>query len=186
MKKEEKLKKLLADDQYKAELTSKFLRDQGLFDFKFTINQEPENYVRERYTGRGHRFYNAKEKIMKQMNKDIAEMIPETYKKYFKKMFEDETDYYVKIFVDFYVKIPKADSVETTVLKEMGLIKPAISPDLDNFIKLLADVMHEVIYKDDKRIVGINATKRYSLSPRTEVSVEVYIPNLSETNLFKK
>jgi Holliday junction resolvase RusA-like endonuclease len=180
MKKEEKLKKLLADEHYKAKLMSNFKENQGLFDFKITLNREPENYVRERYTGRGHRFYNAKEKIMKEIHKEIDDLVPKLYKKYLNKLMKEEIEYYVIINVVFYVKIPKADSVETTILKETGQIRPAIAPDLDNYIKLLADVMHNTIYTDDKRLVGINSEKLYSLKPRTEIGFIILIPNVDK------
>jgi Holliday junction resolvase RusA-like endonuclease len=185
MKKEEKLKKLLADDQYKAKLISEFKQSQGLFDFKITLNREPENYVRERYTGRGHRFYNAKEKVMKEIHKEIDDLIPDLYKKYLNKLMKEDIEYYVIINVEFYVKIPKADSVETTILKETHQIRPAIAPDLDNYIKLLADVMHDTIYKDDKRLVGIDSRKFYSLNPRTEIAFTILIPNV-DTEFYNK
>jgi Holliday junction resolvase RusA-like endonuclease len=180
MKKEEKLKKLLADEHYKAELMSKFKRSQGLFDFKIVLKREPENYVRERYTGRGRRFYNAKEKIMKEIHAEIAAMVPDLYKKYVEKLIKDEIEYYVRIRVDFFVKIPKADSVETTILKETRQIRPAIAPDLDNYIKLLADVLHGIAYDDDKRVVTIDSDKYYSLEPRTELLIEFLIPDVDE------
>jgi Holliday junction resolvase RusA-like endonuclease len=181
MKKEEKLKKLLADENHKNNLIGKFKENQGLFDFKITLNREPENYVRERYTGRGHRFYNAKEKVMKEIHKEIDALIPKKAKEYLDKLMKEEIEYYVIIDVDFFVKIPKADSVETTILKETGQIRPAIAPDLDNYIKLLADVMHNTIYLDDKRLVGINAGKYYSLTPRTEINFTILIPDVDTT-----
>jgi Holliday junction resolvase RusA-like endonuclease len=185
MKKEEKLKKLLADKNYTGNLIGKFKESQGIFDFKIILNREPENYVRERYTGRGHRFYNAKEKVMKEIHKEIDELIPKQYKKYLDKLMKEEIEYYTLIDVVFYVKIPKADSVETTILKETGQIRPAIAPDLDNYIKLLADVMHNTIYTDDKRLVGIDSKKLYSLNPRTEITFTILIPNV-DTEFFKK
>jgi len=180
MKKEEKLKKLLADDHYKANLISKFKESQGLFDFKVVLNREPENYVRERYTGRGHRFYNAKEKVMKEIHAEIAAMVPELYKGYVDRLVKDEIEFYVRMRVEFYVKIPKGDSVETTILKETHQIRPAIAPDLDNYIKLLADVLHGIAYDDDKRLVTIDSEKYYSLKPRTEIYLQFLIPDVDE------
>lgn len=180
MKKEEKLKKLLADQHYKSGLIVKFKESQGIFDFRLTLNREPENYVRERYTGRGHRFYNAKEKVMKEIHAELEAMVPKQYKKYIDKLIKDETSYYVRINVDFFVKIPKGDSVETTVLKETMQIRPAIAPDLDNYIKLLADVLHGIAYDDDKRVVSIHSEKYYSLTPRTEIHLEFLVPDVDE------
>jgi Holliday junction resolvase RusA-like endonuclease len=44
-------------------------------------------------------------------------------------------------------------------------------PDLSNMIKFIEDVGNGIIYKDDSIVTKINAEKRYSLDPRTELTI---------------
>lgn len=46
-------------------------------------------------------------------------------------------------------------------------------PDIDNLVKLLGDALNGILWADDKLIVDIRATKRYSLQPRVSFIVEV-------------
>jgi Holliday junction resolvase RusA-like endonuclease len=175
MNKQEKLAKLIDDKEHLKALTAEYTKGRAqAIDFEVTLEEEPENYVRERYTGRGHRFYNAKQGIMSEMKAKLKTMVPPHLKNRLEKLFKSETAiYYVNIFVDFYVKIPKADSVDTTILKEKKVILPDQTPDLDNYIKLLVDVLHEVAYDDDKRVTHFTTSKFYSVRPRTELKVRI-------------
>jgi Holliday junction resolvase RusA-like endonuclease len=175
MNKQEKLAKLIDDRDHLKKIEAEFKAGKTrAIDFDITLTEEPENYVRERYTGRGHRFYNAKQGIMTEMKAKMKTMVPKDLKKRLEKLFKSETAiYYVHIFADFFVKIPKADSVDTTILKEKRVILPDQTPDLDNYIKLLVDVLHEVAYDDDKRVVHFTSNKYYSVKPRTELKVRI-------------
>lgn len=177
MNKQEKLAKLIDDRDHLKKIEAEFKAGKAqAIDFEITLFEEPENYVRERYTGRGHRFYNAKQGIMKDMKAKMKEMVPAFHRKRLEKLFKSETAiYYVHIFADFFVKIPKADSVDTTILKEKKVMLPDQTPDLDNYIKLLVDVLHEVAYDDDKRVVHFTSSKYYSVRPRTELKVRIDI-----------
>ena len=42
-----------------------------------------------------------------------------------------------------------------------GDILPTSKPDLDNVLKLFADAMNGVVYRDDKQITDVFVTKRY-------------------------
>lgn len=44
-------------------------------------------------------------------------------------------------------------------------------PDLDNYVKFYGDVMNEIAYLDDSRIVSIFTEKRYSKNPRVEITL---------------
>lgn len=44
-------------------------------------------------------------------------------------------------------------------------------PDLSNLIKFAEDAANGILFADDKQIVDITASKRYSLNPRTEIFV---------------
>lgn len=176
MTREEKLQKKLNDPAYIQSITENFEKQKEIMNIQFTHLGEPDNYVRERYTGRGHRFYNAKEKIMKNLKQELLQALPYNDKLELSQLFKNkDAIYYVYLDINFFVKIPKADSINTTILKEKGIILPGISPDLDNYLKLIIDVLHDVLYDDDKRVIQINSNKLYSIKPRTEISAKIEI-----------
>lgn len=45
-------------------------------------------------------------------------------------------------------------------------------PDLDNLIKMVADVANGILYKDDALIASISAKKVYDSNPRIEFSIQ--------------
>ena len=45
-------------------------------------------------------------------------------------------------------------------------------PDIDNLCKFFCDAANGIIFHDDKQIVDIRASKRYSMNPRTEIIVK--------------
>lgn len=46
-------------------------------------------------------------------------------------------------------------------------------PDYDNIAKIVCDALNQIAYKDDKQITDFSITKRYSLKPRVEVTIEL-------------
>ena len=46
-------------------------------------------------------------------------------------------------------------------------------PDLDNLIKFVLDALNGYYYNDDKQVYKIEAEKRYSEKPRTEIIIEI-------------
>ena len=177
MAENDKLNKKLNDSDYIETITAERMALKKDLSFELKSLKEPDNYVRERYTSRGKRFYNPKASIMETLKQEMKTQIPYEHKIYLEKLVRNkEAEYYVHLDFDFYVKIPKADSIKTTVLKEKKVIRPAISPDIDNFNKLIMDSLHDVLYDDDKRIVAANSNKYYSINPRTEIRVrfEIY------------
>jgi len=176
MTKEEKLASKFLDPEYIELIKTKYLASKREIKLDLTRLGQPENYVRERYTGRRNRFYNAKETIMKDMKKELLGMIELAKLQELQTLIQNkDTVYYVYIDMDFYLKTPEADSVDTKILKENKVIRPSIRPDLDNYIKLLIDTLHDVVFDDDKRVMEMNANKYYSMNPRTEMRVRIDI-----------
>ena len=176
MSKEEKFIKKIGDPEYIKIISDKYLSNKKEIFLNITRQGQPENYVRERYTGRGNRFYNAKEALMKEMKKEILGMIELTKMQELQTLIQNKNAiYYVYIDIDFYLKIPSGDSIETTILKEKNIIKPAIRPDIDNYLKLTVDVLHDIVYDDDKRLVEANSKKIYSINPRTEIRIRIEV-----------
>jgi Holliday junction resolvase RusA-like endonuclease len=176
MAREDRIKEKLNDPKFIEEATKKFLEGSRVIEINFTKHGQPENYVRERYTSRGNRFYNAKEALMRETAKELKQLVSPENRMILDKLVVDPTaEYYVEMEADFYIKIPNADSIEKTVLKERGIIKPATRPDLDNYDKYIIDTLHGVIYDDDKRVISIKTNKLYSINPRTELKIKIII-----------
>jgi len=176
LNKAEKIINKLDDMEYIEQITEKYLEHKREIGISLTKIGQPENYVRERYTGRGNRFYNSKENIMKNMRTEILGMLDITKLHELQTLINNkDAIYYVYITVNFFLGIPKVDSIETKILKEKKIILPCIRKDLDNYIKLIVDVLHDVAFDDDKRVVEINANKFYSMNPRTEMKIRIEI-----------
>lgn len=134
------------------------------------INKKPENYSRER-KGRGNHFYNPKSSEMNEFKNECRKKLSKEDILYLKEL--KDKPYNVSIDVKYFIPIPKNDSLKTSVLKELGQIKPSKKPDLDNYDKFLLDSLHDVFYDDDCCVVKINAEKLYSINPRTELTVKI-------------
>lgn len=144
------------------------------------FNTEPIAYARERFTkfgGAGHgRFYNPRASVIDAYNKAAKAMLSDEDRSFLDALIDDKTaDYQLEISGKFYVAIPKSAPEWKKKLMEDGSIRPCIRPDVDNFIKLILDAMHGVLYEDDKRVVSISSNKFYSESPRTELTVKVSV-----------
>ena len=96
-----------------------------------------------------------KDSFLESMNIDHIAKINE--------LINNHIEYYVYVSGKFYIPIPKADSIDTTAKKIAGIIRPTVKRgDVDNYIKLILDVLHDVVYDDDKNVIGITAEKYYS------------------------
>lgn len=67
--------------------------------------------------------------------------------------------------------VPKSWSKKKQAMAIKGEIRPTSKPDLDNYIKGILDAINTVIVKDDSRVVGINAIKRYQSSPGVDIVI---------------
>jgi len=67
--------------------------------------------------------------------------------------------------------IPKSTSKKKMELMEKGEIRPTVKPDLDNCVKIVADSLNGIAYKDDSQIVSVVADKFYSDTPRLEIKM---------------
>ena len=82
----------------------------------------------------------------------------------------------VAIAVDlkFYIKPPKAIS---RVKKNQNILKTetwrvVVKPDLDNLEKSVLDSVNGHAYEDDNQISDLHSRKRYSLTPRVEITIK--------------
>jgi Holliday junction resolvase RusA-like endonuclease len=57
-----------------------------------------------------------------------------------------------------------------------GKITPVSKPDADNYLKAVCDALNGVVFRDDAQIVSMTVHKRFSSSPRLEITVRTWIP----------
>lgn len=70
-----------------------------------------------------------------------------------------------------YYSIPKAVSKKKRKQMLDGEIRPTKKPDMDNVIKIIADSLNKIAYRDDTQIVDCQCRKFYSENPRVEVRI---------------
>ena len=171
--KEEKIKAFLEN---KAECIKKAQEFMTTFEERvitFTIEGKPENYVRER-AGRGNHFYNPKGTKMKEYKNNMLHQMSKEDYEWTRELIKDENaKYELSISMLFFLPTPKADSVDTTIKKEMGLLVPMSRPDVDNFVKFILDSLHDVVYDDDSKVTDVYGAKRYSMNPRTIIECKI-------------
>ena len=73
----------------------------------------------------------------------------------------------VSLEISFFFGLPKSISKKKRTTDRPHIIKP----DLSNLIKFVEDVGNGIIYRDDRQITSIRASKKYSLEPRVEWTV---------------
>ena len=61
-----------------------------------------------------------------------------------------------------------------------GIIRPTKKPDADNVLKVVADSLNHIAYKDDSQIVDAYVRKFYCEKPRIEVTIRPANSNKSE------
>lgn len=169
MSKEEKINEILKSKNSIEELKATYMTESKTF--KYTITKAPESYVRER-KGRNH-FYNPKEDKMKAIRKYLKDNMKASDFSYIQTLINEKRDYYIELTAVYYLPIQKSENIRNTVLKELGLIVPNKRPDLDNYDKFLLDTLHDVFYEDDAVVSIIHSSKKYSLNPRTELTVKI-------------
>ncbi len=77
----------------------------------------------------------------------------------------------IKIVMFFYMPIPKSTYSSKRKLMERGWIRHTKRPDLDNLVKFAKDCLNGVVYRDDSQVYAIQAEKRYSDDPKTEILI---------------
>ena len=71
-----------------------------------------------------------------------------------------------------YYSIPKSASKKKKAAMLAGEIRPTKKPDMDNVVKIIADALNQVAYRDDTQIVDCQCRKFYSENPRVEVTIK--------------
>lgn len=77
----------------------------------------------------------------------------------------------VSVDIAIAVPVPASWSKRKREHALAGTLMPTGKPDLDNCIKLIADALNGIVWRDDKQIVRIAASKRYAVVAETVLQV---------------
>ncbi len=70
-----------------------------------------------------------------------------------------------------YYSIPMSVSKKKRAMMLAGEVRPTKKPDMDNVVKVIADSLNQVAYRDDTQIVDCQCRKFYAEQPRVEVII---------------
>lgn len=74
--------------------------------------------------------------------------------------------------INAYYTIPASASRIRQRAMEAGEIRPVKKPDADNIIKVVADSLNQVAYRDDADVVRVSLEKFYGRQPRLEIEIK--------------
>ena len=133
---------------------------------QFSVIGEPRGKQRPRYTKTG-RVYTPSETVAyeKRIRSSFLWHIPD----------EAHTPVMsgpVRISIMASYQIPKSASVkQKQALESMPATK---KPDVDNIAKIVMDGLNKVAYEDDKQVVAVDVSKKWSICPGLLITVEDY------------
>ena len=131
---------------------------------KFTILGNPNGKGRPRFSTRTGHAYTPKNTVMyENLVRTEYSLQCDGF------MFDDASMLDMRILA-FY-EIPKSTSKKRRDQMLNGMIRPTKKPDMDNVVKIIADSLNKVAYRDDTQIVDCQCRKFYSDKPRVEVTI---------------
>lgn len=80
----------------------------------------------------------------------------------------------LRVSVDFFMPIPKSTSKKKGKEMLANHIRHTKKPDLDNLVKFVFDSCTGILFDDDKQVVELTASKRYSESPFTVIDIQPF------------
>jgi len=95
----------------------------------------------------------------------------------FKEQFKDSILKGEPLSVDitYYLPFPKTMSKKEKEKRLNNCLRHFIRPDIDNLLKFTLDAMQGIIFENDSQITEIYASKYYSETPRTVITIrEIY------------
>ena len=78
----------------------------------------------------------------------------------------------VSMRVEAFLSSPKSASRKKRAAMEAGEIVPEKRPDVDNVMKLCADALQGLAFRNDSQVADATIRKRYSAIPRTVIRIE--------------
>ncbi len=134
-------------------------------EIKFTVLGEPQGKARPRFSRKNGRTYTPDKTVL------YENLIRTEYLRQCRGLrFADKEPLAMRIKA--YYSIPVSVSKKRQQAMAAGEIRPVKKPDADNIIKVVADALNQVAYRDDADIVTVSLVKFYSRQPRIEVEIE--------------
>lgn len=145
----------------------------GRRKIKFTVYGEPQGKGRPRFGARyspaaGRAFVNVRTPEKTVAYENLVKLEYGIQTKDFR--FGDDKQLDMRILA-FY-SIPKSASKKKKAAMIEGRIRPTKKPDMDNVVKIIADSLNQIAYKDDTQIVDCQCRKFYGEEPRVEVMIQ--------------
>jgi Holliday junction resolvase RusA-like endonuclease len=78
----------------------------------------------------------------------------------------------LRMIIRAFYKITKSTNKRDKELMLKNIIRPTKKPDMDNIIKIIADALNGLAYRDDSQIVECKIEKYYSNEERVEIEIE--------------
>lgn len=128
----------------------------------FEVPGEPRGKGRPRFAN-GHAYTDSETKA-------YEEKVVACYRKSCGGFLYDE-EAFIRIKVTAYYRIPKSATKASAAGMESGQILPGKKPDIDNVLKIVLDALNGVAYKDDSRVVSVEAEKKYDREPRVVIEL---------------
>ncbi len=154
-------------------MSKEAMRTKEVEVIQFTVYGEPQGKGRPRFVAR----YNpATKKSFGQAHTPektiVYENLIRTEYSLQTKNFRYPDDAMLDMRIMAYYGVPKSVSKKKKALMLEGKIRPTKKPDMDNVMKVVADSLNQVAYKDDTQIVDAQCRKFYSVKPRIEVIIK--------------
>ena len=122
------------------------------------VNPVPKG--RPRFTRTGHSYTPQK---TQEFEKTVCTYYSDNCGEYF--------DGAIKVYLRFYMPIPKGVSKKKHLLMVHKEIKHISKPDLDNLAKSVLDSVNGIAYKDDSQITVLHIEKAYGEEPGIELKI---------------
>lgn len=132
--------------------------------FTFEVPGEPRGKGRPRFTKTGHTYTDSETKAYEQ--KIVA-----YYRQSFGAFRWPDTAF-ISVKVTVHYPIPKSATKAAVAAMQAGKLFPSRKPDIDNVLKIVLDALNGVAYKDDSRVVCVEAEKVYSFTPKLVIELK--------------
>lgn len=130
---------------------------------KFTVLGEPRGKGRPRFSRKSGRPYTPDKTV------SYENLITTEYRR---QVGDKGLDGDLDMRIIAYFGIPKSASKRKRQQMEAGELRPAKKPDMDNIMKVVADALNAVAYRDDAQVVDCQLRKFYSNQPRIDVLIQ--------------